>query len=270
MNRPLWNWFFCKPPMVKSEILKGEKETYQVNLEVFSGPLDLLLHLIERSEIDIYNIPIVEITDQFLAYVQNMEFLDLQIAADFLLMAATLMQIKARMLLPRPVLETEEEALEEEDPRVELVEKLLEYKKVKEMAAQLQTKEQEASRYFPRTGGSFADLEVAAAVEPDERVTLWDLVQAFSTLLESLLPRFELKGMPEQQYSIQDKMDEILDRLARAPRLSFHALFAEQPSKKALITSFLALLELIRMGKVFVRQERIFGEIVIARWEGKT
>lgn len=256
--------------MGKNETLKGEKGAYQVNLEVFSGPLDLLLHLIERSEIDIYNIPIVEITDQFLAYLQTMEFLDLQIAADFLLMAATLMQIKARMLLPRPVLETEEEeAVEEEDPRAELVEKLLEYKKVKEMAAQLQNREREASKCFARTGGFFPDLEVAAAAEPVGQVTLWDLVQAFSALLESLLPRLELKGMPEEQYSIQDKMDEILERLNRTPRVSFFALFAGQPSKKALITSFLALLELIRMHKVLARQDRIFGEIVIARWEGK-
>lgn len=237
---------------------------------MFSGPLDLLLHLIERAEIDIYNIPIVEITDQFLAYLQTMEFLDLQVAADFLLMAATLMQIKARMLLPRPVLETEEEAVEEEDPRVELVERLLEYKKVKEVAARLQDKEREASKFFPRAGGSFPDLEVAAAAEPAGRVTLWDLVQAFSALLESLLPRLELKGMPEEQYSIQDKMDEILDRLARTPQVFFSALFAELTSKKAMITSFLALLELIRMRKVLVRQEMTFGEIVIARWEGKT
>jgi len=256
--------------MVKNETKKGENGTYQVTLEVFNGPLDLLLHLIERAEIDIYNIPIVEITDQFLAYIQTMEFLDLQVAADFLLMAATLMQIKARMLLPRPVVEKEEEAMEEEDPRVELMERLLEYKKVKEVAAQLQNKEQEASKCFPRVGGAFPDLGVAAAAEPVERVTLWELVQAFSALLESLLPRFELEGMPEKHYSIQDQMDEIINRLARAPQVFFSALFTELTSKKAMVTSFLALLELIRMRRVLVRQDRTFGEIVIARWEGKT
>ena len=106
-----------------------KQASYQVKLAAFTGPLDLLLHLIERAEIDIYNIPIVEITDQFLAYLQTMELFDLHIAADFLLMAATLMQIKARMLLPRPLVETEVETTEEEDPRLELVERLLEYKK---------------------------------------------------------------------------------------------------------------------------------------------
>jgi segregation and condensation protein A len=255
-------------PKIKTEI--NEQGTYQVTLEVFSGPLDLLLHLIKRAEIDIYNIPIVEITDQFLAYLHNMEFLDLQVAADFLLMAATLMQIKARMLLPRPVVETEEETMEEEDPRMELVERLLEYKRVKEVAAQLQDRERQSSQFFTRTGGSFPDLEVAAAAEPVGQVTLWDLIQAFSALLESLVPRLELEGMPEEQYSIQDKMEEIIQHLARAPRVMFSALFGGLTSKKAVVTSFLALLELIRMRKIYVEQDRTFGEIVIARWEEKT
>ena len=256
--------------MQKVEPTMGEHDQYQVNLPVFNGPLDLLLHLIERAEIDIYNIPIVEVTDQFLAYLQTMEFLDLHMAADFLLMAATLMQIKARMLLPRPVVETEVEADEEDDPRFELVERLLEYKKVKEVANKLQDREQEFSKSFPRVGGAFPDLEVAAAAEPVNRVTLWDLVQAFSALLESLIPRVELDGMPEEQYSIQDKMDEIIDGLAQAPKVKFSTLFAGLSSRKAVVTSFLALLELIRMHKAVVEQDRTFGEIVIARWEGKT
>ncbi|NLC53239.1 MAG: segregation/condensation protein A [Firmicutes bacterium] len=245
-----------------------KQASYQVKLAVFTGPLDLLLHLIERAEIDIYNIPIVEITDQFLAYLQTMEFFDLHIAADFLLMAATLMQIKARMLLPRPLVETEEEATEEDDPRLELIERLLEYKKVKEVASRLQEREAEARRFFPRTGGYFPDREVAAASEPIGQVTLWDLVQAFSALLESLLPRLELEGMPEEEYSIQDMMDEIMKGLARAPRIAFSVLFSGLTSRKAVVTSFLALLELIRMRKVLVQQEMTFGEIVIARWEG--
>ena len=199
-----------------------------------------------------------------------MEFFDLQLAADFLLMAATLMQIKARMLLPRPVVEVEEEPTDEDDPRMELVERLLEYKKVKEVANQLQNKERESSRYFSRAGGSFPDLEVAAAAEPVGRVTLWDLVQAFSALLESLIPRVEVEGMPEEQYSIHDKMEEIIHGLTRAPQVCFSALFVGLKSKKAVVTSFLALLELIRMQKVLVKQDQIFGEIVIARWEGET
>ncbi|HHT05774.1 MAG TPA: segregation/condensation protein A [Hydrogenispora sp.] len=245
-----------------------KQASYQVKLAAFTGPLDLLLHLIERAEIDIYNIPIVEITDQFLAYLQTMELFDLHIAADFLLMAATLMQIKARMLLPRPLVETEEEAAEEEDPRLELVERLLEYKKAKEVATRLQEREAEARRFFPRTGGYFPDLEVAATAEPVGQVTLWDLVQAFSALLESLLPRLELEGMPEEEYSIQEMMDQIMAGLDRVPRIHFSALFSGLTSRKAVVASFLALLELIRMHKVLVQQDMTFGEIVVARWEG--
>ncbi|NLM38213.1 MAG: segregation/condensation protein A [Firmicutes bacterium] len=248
---------------------RTDKQTsYQVKLAVFTGPLDLLLHLIERAEIDIYNIPIVEITDQFLAYLQTMEFFDLHVAADFLLMAATLMQIKARMLLPRPVVETDAETVEEDDPRLELVERLLEYKKVKEVASRLQEWETEARRFFPRTGGYFPDQETAATAETAGQVTLWDLVQAFSALLESLLPRLELEGIPEEEYSIQGLMEKIMNGLARESRVSFRTLFSGLTSRKAVVASFLALLELIRMRKVLVQQEMTFGEIVIARWEG--
>lgn len=245
-----------------------KQASYQVRLAVFTGPLDLLLHLIERAEIDIYNIPIVQITDQFLAYIQAMEFFDLHVAADFLLMAATLMQIKARMLLPRPVVETEVETTEEEDPRLELVERLLEYKKAKEVATRLQEREAEARRFYPRTGGVFPDREVAATTEPVGQVTLWDLVQAFSALLESLLPRLELEGMPEEEYSIQEMMEGIMNRLAQTPRVCFSNLFSGLTSRKAVVASFLAMLELIRMRKVLVQQDRTFGEIVIVRWEG--
>jgi segregation and condensation protein A len=118
-------------------------------------------------------------------------------------------------------------------------------------------------------GGVFPDLEVAAAAEPLSQVTLWDLVQAFSALLESLIPRVELDGMPEEQYSIQDKMDEIISGLAQVPQVTFGALFAGLSSRKAVVTSFLALLELIRMQKIIVQQDMTFGEIVIARWEEK-
>lgn len=244
-----------------------EQDLYKIRLEVFEGPLELLLHLIEQAEIDIYNIPIAEITDQFLEHIQTMKFLNLQVATDFLLMAATLMQIKARMLLPRPVVENDEEP-EEEDPRQELVERLLEYKKVKKVAAKLQEQETEWSMYYGRSGGYFADQETAAtSTDPlGGDISLWDLVQAFGVLLESLTPRLELEGMPQEQYSIQDKMGKILKDLAEAPKVYFSSLFNDN-SRKAIVTCFLALLELIRLRKVMVRQNQIFSEIEIFRWE---
>ncbi len=245
-----------------------EQDLYEIRLEVFEGPLELLLHLIEQAEIDIYNIPISEITDQFLDHIQTMEFLNLQVATDFLLMAATLMQIKARMLLPRPVVENDED-LEEEDPRQELVERLLEYKKVKKFASDLQERETKWSMYYGRSGGHFADQETAATSSVDPLggdISLWDLVQAFGVLLESLTPRLELEGMPQEQYSIQDKMGKILKDLEEIPKILFTSLFTDN-SRKAIVTCFLALLELIRLRKVIVRQNQIFSEIEIYRWE---
>ncbi len=231
--------------------------------------MDLLLHLIERAEIDIYNIPIAYITEEYLAYLRTIELLDLYYAGDFLVMASTLMQIKARMLLPRPpetLVGSEED--EEEDPRRELVERLLEYKKVKEAAAALRAQEEQWSRYYYRSGGTFPDLEEE---KPDDPVggdlSLWDLIQAFRSLLESLTPRLELEGMPVEEESIQDRMDEIMQRLSRKPQLYFSTLFSGLTTKKSMITCFLAILELIRMHRIRVRQDRLFGDIEIIRGE---
>ena len=140
--------------------------SYQVQLAVFAGPLDLLLHLIERSELDIYDIPIAVIAEQFLAYLQTMELLNLEIAGEFLVMAATLMQIKARMLLPKPItLDTGSDEEEEEDPRRELVDRLLEYRRFKEAAGLLRQREEEQATLYPRQGGIFADQLTLPASE---------------------------------------------------------------------------------------------------------
>lgn len=240
---------------------------YRIKLDIFEGPLDLLLHLIEKAEVDIYNIPIALITDQFLEYLKTMELLNLQVAGDFLVMAATLMQIKVRMLLPHPVCEEEEEEEVEEDPRMELVERLIEYKKIKEAARILRQREEERMKVYCRSGGLFADRETAAAADPDAEITLWDLVQAFRSLLESLTPRLELEGMPQEEYSVQDKMNEILSKLKSRRCLFFTTVFSGCATRKAIVTYFLALLELIRLRKAKVRQEGIFGEIEIIRWE---
>ena len=242
---------------------------YKVKLDVFEGPLDLLLYLIERAEIDIYDIPIAYITDEYLAYLRTIELLDLYCAGDFLVMASTLMQIKARMLLPRPP-ETlvEEGEEEEEDPRRELVERLLEYKKVKEAAAALREQEEKWSRVYYRTSGDFPDLEEDKPDDPlGGEVSLWDLIQAFRSILESFTPRLEVEGMPTEHESIQDRMDAIIARLSQSPRVYFSTLFSGLTTKKSMITCFLAILELIRMQKIRVRQDRLFGEIEILRAE---
>jgi segregation and condensation protein A len=243
----------------------GQPE-YKIKLDVFEGPLDLLLYLIERAEIDIYDIPIAYITDEYLAYLRTIELLDLYYAGDFLVMASTLMQIKARMLLPRPPETVADEEEEEEDPRRELVERLLEYKKVKEAAAVLRTQEEEWSRLYYRSAGEFPDLEEEKPDDPlGGDLSLWDLIQAFRSLLESFTPRLEVEGMPVAQESVQDRMEEILERLSRKPQIYFSILFSGLPTKKSMVTCFLAILELIRMQRIRVRQDRLFGDIEITR-----
>ncbi|NLZ44581.1 MAG: segregation/condensation protein A [Clostridia bacterium] len=246
---------------------EAAEPAYKIKLDVFEGPLDLLLYLIERAEIDIYDIPIAYITEEYLAYLRTIELLDLYYAGDFLVMASTLMQIKARMLLPRPPeILTENEEEEEEDPRRELVERLLEYKKVKEAAAALRAQEEKSSRVFYRPGGDLIDLEEEKPGDPlGGEISLWDLIQAFRSILESFTPRLEVEGMPVAEESIPDKMEEIMQKLSQKPQLYFSALFSGLATKRALVTCFLALLELIRLQRIRVRQDRVFGEIEIIR-----
>jgi len=240
---------------------------YRIKLDNFEGPLDLLLHLIERSELDIYNIPIAQITNEFLDYLKDLDLLDLKAAGEFLVMAATLMQIKVRMLLPKPVTPEEELLEEEEDPRLELVERLLEYKKIKEVSKTLRSWEEESSRFFQRSGGYFPNQEAAAALDIPGNLTLWDLVQAFKSLLESLTPRLELDGMPDEDYSITDLINQIDREVTGKKRVFFSSLFKELKSRKAIITSFLALLELIRLRRVKAIQSAEFTDIEIVQWE---
>lgn len=250
-----------------AERIRIENPSYQVKLDIFEGPLDLLLHLIEAAEVDIYNIPIAEITDQFLAHLQSMESLNLQVAGDFLVMAATLIQIKVRMLLPKPLNGEEPMDEEEEDPRLELVERLIEYKRIKAAAAELRSRGDSWENMYGRLGGYFPDKEAVSSQDPIGDVTLWDLISAFKDLLESLTPRLELEGMPREEYSIPEKMEELMRKLKENPRLSFSKAFTDLTSRRALLTSFLALLELNRLRKVRIRQPEAFAEILIMLWE---
>lgn len=229
--------------------------------------MDLLLYLIEQAEIDIYDIPIAYITEEYLAYLRNVELDDFHQAGNFLIMASTLMQIKTRMLLPAPPRLEEETGEEEDDPRWELVEKLLEYRKIKKAAALLGEYEEKWSRFYSRSGGAFPDRECETPADPVGDLTLWDLVQAFKSLLESLTPRFEVEGMPQEEPSVQEMMEKILSRLGQKSPLPFSALFAELTSRKMMVTSFLAVLELIIRQKIKVRQDVLFGEIEIFRAE---
>lgn len=230
--------------------------SYKLKLGKFEGPLDLLLHLIKLNEVDIYDIPIGTITDQYIEYLDVMKELDLEIASEFLVMAATLMEIKSRMLLPTQPDEEEPE----EDPRFELIEQILEYKKYKELAGHLGERAEQETQIFQRDFKEETDEETP---EPLFEVSMFELLQAFKRLLEytSVEP---FREVTLEEVSIEDMMAELRATLREKKNVLLEEIFKNRSrSKVVLITTFLALLELIRLKEVIAKQSRLFGEIHI-------
>lgn len=237
---------------------------YEIKLDVFQGPLDLLLHLIEKEEVDIYNIPIAIITEKYLDYLQTLQMFNLEVVGDFLVMAATLMQIKVKMLLPQSALSSEENAEDSEaDPRWELARKLIEYKKIKEASLSLQKLENTQSLVYTRSGGDFADKKITAALDPLKDLSVWDLVDAFKVIMDSLEEK-PIRSLPKQEISIKQRMTEIMDLVSEKGEMLFQRVFSEVKTKLGLITCFLAVLELIRLCKITASQTLIFGEIMLS------
>lgn len=231
---------------------------YKVKLEVFEGPLDLLLYLIKKDEIDIYDIPIERITKQYLAYMEMFKILDLEVAGDFVVMAANLIYIKSRSLLPKD-LQPPEEAAEEDDPRWELVRQLLEYKKFKDAAGHLQQRELARENLFAR------GLEKAESLgeRPLGEVSVFDLINAFQTVVKRLQQTEELREIFEENFTVSDKIDLLLKMTSTGVTLSFSALFSGAASRTEVVVTFLALLELIRLKQIRAQQSEEFGEIEI-------
>lgn len=231
---------------------------YQVKLEVFEGPLDLLLHLIDENQIDIYDIPIARITEEYLTYLASTPQLDLDSAGEFLLMAATLIHIKSQMLLPKE--EGEEEFLQE-DPRTPLVERLLEYKRFRDAAASLRMLEERQQLVYVRDG-----FEEEETPKGPLEIPLLDLLVAFREVLKRVQETPALAIEPEE-IKIEERMAYLLNRLAHEGSLPFSSLFLGERRRLEMIVTFLALLELLRQGLVRARQPVPFGEILIARIE---
>jgi len=228
---------------------------YKVKIEQFEGPLDLLLYLIKKDEINIYDIPIAKITQQYLDYIRVLELLNLELAGEFLVMASTLMRIKARMLLPSQGGEIEEE----DDPRRELIQQLLEYQKFKEAAGRLETMEYQRRLLFVRPDTQDGE----SVIEVEYTYNLFDLIAAFKKVLEKVQVRY-LEIRPEE-ISLEDKIELLKTRIDSASVLSFEDLFEPGATRMDLIVTFLALLEILRLGFAVVRQTRSFGEIWIHR-----
>ena len=220
--------------------------TYQVRLSQFEGPLDLLLHLIRRDKINIYDIPISHITREYLTYIDVMKELQLELAGEFFVMAATLMRIKAQMLLPQRSEDEEEEG----DPREELVRNLIEYRMFKEAAQHLAEREDDRRKVFARPGSK-------PSGDGDERqpmeVSLFDLIGAFRSIMEELKKNVSYQ-ISREQFTVEEKIEFIRSRIGGGSELLFTELFAGQYDRGEVISTFLALLELARLGELVARQ----------------
>lgn len=239
-----------------------------VKLNVFEGPLDLLLHLIDKNKIDIYDIPIVEITDQYMEYIHSMEKEDLGIMSEFMVMAATLLDIKCKMLLPKEV----NEEGEEEDPRAELVQKLLEYKMYKYISYELKDKMDAAANVYYREADIPKEvLKYKEPVDPAELLRGMTL-EKLNAIFKSVIRRQEDKIDPirsrfgtieKEEVSLSEKMLELKEFAGKHKKFSFRALLEKQHSRIQVIVTFLSILELMKMGHIHVDQETLFGEIEI-------
>jgi segregation and condensation protein A len=238
---------------------------YKVRLEVFEGPLDLLLYLIKKEEVDIYEVNLTKLATQFIEYIDTMRLLDLDIAGEFVVMASTLMYIKSRELLPvdqQAQVEGEEEG---EDPRWELIRQLVEYKKFKDAAAQLQSLEERQEHVFPRVPGK-VEFEPEAATPKKPEVSIFDLLNAVNTVLK----RFEqregaIREIYQDKWTVSEKIESIMKAITERGGVKFSDLFVDAASRGEVVCTFLALLELIRLKQLVCTQPEHFSEIEIIK-----
>lgn len=238
---------------------------FAIRLPAFEGPLDLLLYLIRRNEIDIYDIPIERVTRQYIDILESMERLDLEIAGEFFVMAATLMYIKSRLLLPKKDQGSNEDSDEDDsDPRWELVQQLLEYRKFKEISAEIEKQIDQGQNLLPRSGPDAAPEQEQRPLRPIDRVELWN---TFNQVLRRLAERVREGDIHDEHITVADRMETILNHLREKPSFLFSELFATTTTVTTIVASFLALLELTRLDKMEIRQEEAFGDILCLRRE---
>jgi segregation and condensation protein A len=252
--------------MNTGELISAEADSHGLNhvkLPVFEGPLDLLLYLIKKEEIDIYDIPIEKITTQYLDYLRLIKMLDLEVAGEFLVVAATLLYIKSRVLLPHDQRPPEDEA-EEDDPRWELVRQLVEYKKYKDAAFDLQQCLARQEGIHGRGGSYKPDLAADGSL-PFDKVGLFDLLAVFQKVLARAGQNEDLRDIFEDRFTVSDKIRHILAEMTGRSRVVFEALFLEGAGRTEIVVTFLAVLELIRLRQIGVAQESPFSPIELVK-----
>ena len=235
---------------------------YKVKFEVFEGPLDLLLYLIKKEEVDIYQVNLTQLANQFIEYLDVMRMLDLEIAGDFLVMAATLMYIKSRELLPVEQQVTPEGEEDETDPRWELIRQLVEYKKFKDAAGHLQGYESRQENVYPRLPGK-PQFEDAQQAPLRTNVSLFDLINAVNSVLKRIQQREDQREIFEDKWTVSEKIEVIARRISTGGPLRFSELFDSAESRSEVVVTFLALLELIRLKQIVASQPEPFADIEI-------
>ena len=252
--------------MNTDEALSAEldpKNLTHVKLPVFEGPLDLLLYLIKKDELDIYDIPIERITSQYLDYLRIIKMLDLEVAGDYLVVAATLLYIKSRVLLPHDQRPPEDEA-EEDDPRWELVRQLVEYKKYKDAAFELQQRLNRQENVHGRGSNVKPDMAADGSL-PFDKVGLFDLLAVFQKILSRASQNEDLRDIFEDRYTVSDKIQYILGEMTTRSRVVFETLFTDGATRTEIVVTFLAVLELIRLKQIGVTQDGVFGSIELVK-----
>lgn len=239
-----------------------EPNDYKVRLEIFEGPLDLLLYLIKKDEVDIHSISIERITRQYLDYINTFKLLNIDLASEFIVMAANLMYLKSRTLLPKIDQPPEEDA-EEDDPRWELIRQLIEYKKFKDAAGFLSLREVEQEGRFAHQPDA-PELPVEEPA-PLAEVSIFDLIRAFQNVLKRFEESHDFGDIIDDRYTVADKIEMLMSRLQPGEALRFETLFASATTKAEVIVTFLAVLELMKLNQFVVRQSELLGDIVIER-----
>ncbi len=242
-----------------------EADAYKVRLDIFEGPLDLLLYLIKKDEIDIYDISIERITKQYLHYIETFKLLNIDLASEFIVMAANLMYIKSRTLLPRSEQPPEDDS-DEDDPRWELIRQLIEYKKFKDAASVLSQKAREQEDVFAHA----PEKSIAPKPEtaPLAEISIFDLIRAFQGVLKRFEETHDFGDIIDDRFTVSDKMELLLSNLSPGQAMPFSSLFASASTKSEVIVTFLALLELMKLNQFVVWQDQILGEIEIERRAG--
>lgn len=248
-------------------MLSTELPGWRVSLPVFDGPLDLLLYLIKKEEMNIYDIEVGKITQQYLAHLDVIKEMDLEMAGDFLVIAATLLYIKSRTLLPMDQQMAEEETEEGEDPRWELIRQLVEYKKFKDASFDLQLREGQREKIYYRQAEEERPISLPVGLG---QVGVFDLVKAFQRILDRAREKEGFREIYEERYTVNDKIQYILERIDAEGQILFTSLFNDVCSRPEIVVTFLALLELVRLKQLKTRQSDAFEEIEIYRGETPT